>query len=57
MVDYEVMHIAIAPPANPDANLVRSVAAVINKSPYDTRLHSRGENTNFSRGRDYEVQD
>jgi hypothetical protein len=38
MADYEVMHIAIAPPANPDANLVRSVATVINKSPYDTRL-------------------
>lgn len=43
MADYEVMHIAIAPPANPDANLVRSVAAVINKSPYDTRLLLAGE--------------
>jgi hypothetical protein len=38
MADYEVMHIAVAPPANLDANLVRSVATVINKSPYDTRL-------------------
>jgi hypothetical protein len=43
MADYEVMHIAIAPPANPDANLVRSVATVINKSPYDTRLLLAGE--------------
>jgi hypothetical protein len=43
MADHEVMHIAIAPPANPDANLVRSVATVINKSPYDTRLLLAGE--------------
>ena len=43
MADYEVMHVAIAPPANPDGNLVRSVATVINKSPYDTRLLLAGE--------------
>jgi hypothetical protein len=43
MADYEVMHIAIAPPANPDVNLVRSVATVINKNPYDTRLLLAGE--------------
>ena len=43
MADYEVMHIAIAPPANPDANLVRNVATVINKSHYDTRLLLAGQ--------------
>jgi hypothetical protein len=43
MADYEVMHIAVAPPANLDANLLRSVATVINKSPYDTRLLLAGE--------------
>lgn len=43
MADYEIVHIAIAPPANLDANLVRNVATVINKSPYDTRLLLTGE--------------
>ncbi len=43
MADYEVIHIAVAPPANLDANLVNSVATVINKSPYDTRLLLAGE--------------
>jgi len=38
MADNEVIHIAVAPPANLDANLVRSVATVINKSPSHTRL-------------------
>ena len=38
MTDYEVIHIAVAPPANLDENLVRSVATIINKSPYQTRL-------------------
>jgi len=43
MADYEVMHIAVAPPTNLDANLVKSVATVINKSPYHTRLLLAGE--------------
>jgi len=43
MADSEMIHVAAAPPANLDANLVRSVAAVINKSPYDTRLVLTGE--------------
>jgi hypothetical protein len=43
MTDYELMHIAVAPPANPDENLVRSVATVINKSSYDTRLLLAGK--------------
>ncbi len=38
MAEYEVMHIAVAPPGNLDADLVGSVATVISKSPYDTRL-------------------
>jgi hypothetical protein len=43
MTDYEKIHIAVAPPANLDANLVRSVATVINKSPAQTRLLLAGE--------------
>jgi len=43
MADHDVMHIAVAPPANLDANLVRSVATVINKSPSYTRLLLAGE--------------
>lgn len=43
MADYEVIHVAVASPATLDANLVKSVAAVINKSPYDTRLLLAGE--------------
>jgi hypothetical protein len=43
MTDYEVIHIAVEPPANLDANLVRSVATVINKSPSQTRLLLAGE--------------
>jgi len=43
MADYEEIHIAVAPPANLDANLVRSVATVINKSPSQTRLLLAGE--------------
>jgi len=43
MTDYEVIYIAVDPPANLDANLVRSVATVINKSPSHTRLLLAGE--------------
>jgi hypothetical protein len=43
MTDYEVIHVAIAPPANLDANLVTSVAAVINKGLSQTRLLLAGE--------------
>ena len=43
MTDYEIIHIAVAPPANLDANLVGSVATVINKSPSQTRLLLAGE--------------
>jgi len=43
MIDYEVMHIAVAPSTNLDANLVRSVATIIGKSPSQTRLLLAGE--------------
>lgn len=43
MAHYDVMHVAIAPPAPLDASLVGSVAAIINKNPYDTRLLLTGE--------------
>jgi hypothetical protein len=42
-MDYEVVHIAVAPPAHPDEKLVSSVAAVIGKSPTHTRLLLAGE--------------
>lgn len=42
-MDYEVVHIAVAPPARLDEDLVNSVAAVINKSPTHTRLSLAGE--------------
>src|SRR5512136_591858 len=43
MTDHEVIHIAVAPPASLDANLVRSVATAINESPFQTRLLLAGE--------------
>jgi hypothetical protein len=43
MVDHEVVHIAVAPPARADEELVSSVAAVINKSASYTRLLLAGE--------------
>jgi hypothetical protein len=43
MADNEVIYIAIAPPANPDENLVRSVAAIFDKTSYDTRPLISGE--------------
>ena len=43
MADYEIMHIAIAPPADLDANLVRNVATVINESPSYARLLLAGQ--------------
>jgi hypothetical protein len=43
MTDHEVIHIAVAPPAKFDTNLVRNVATIINKSPSQTRLLLAGE--------------
>jgi hypothetical protein len=43
MPDNEVIYIAIAPPADPDDNLVRDIADILDKPPYDTRLLIAGE--------------
>jgi hypothetical protein len=43
MTDDEVIHIAVAPPANLNANLLRSVATVLKKDPFQTRLLLAGE--------------
>jgi hypothetical protein len=43
MADDEAMYIAVAPMANPDASLVKSVAAIINRGLYDTHLLLAGE--------------
>jgi hypothetical protein len=43
VADYEVVHIAVAPPAKLDEKLVSSVAVVINKSQTYTRLLLAGE--------------
>jgi len=43
MADDEELYIAVAPPADLDANLVKSVAAIINRGPYDTRLLLSGK--------------
>jgi hypothetical protein len=38
MADDEEMYVAVAPAADPGAELVKSVAALINRGPYDTRI-------------------
>ena len=38
MTNPEVVHVAIAPPDIPDADMIQKAAAFINKSLYDTRL-------------------
>jgi hypothetical protein len=43
MDDEEEMYIAVAPVADPDAGLVKDVAAVISRGPYDARLLLAGE--------------
>jgi hypothetical protein len=43
MTDSHVVHVAVAPPTNPDADLVSGVAAAIGKSAYETRLLLAGE--------------
>jgi hypothetical protein len=43
MTDHDLIHIAVAPPANLDTALVSGVAAAINKTPYQTRLLLAGE--------------
>jgi hypothetical protein len=43
MDDDKITHVAVAPQANIDANLVKSVATVIKRSLYDTRLILSGK--------------
>jgi hypothetical protein len=43
VADDEIIHVAVAPPAGADASLVKNVAAIINRGPYDTRLLLAGE--------------
>ncbi len=43
MAEYEVVHVAIAPPPILEEELVKKVAAVIAKSPYEARLSLTGK--------------
>lgn len=43
MAGYEMVHVAIAPLDTLDENLLRKVANIVNKDPYDTRLLLAGE--------------
>ena len=43
MAEYEVVHVAIAPPAALEEELVKKVAAIIAKNPYETRLRLAGK--------------
>jgi hypothetical protein len=43
MAEYEVMHVAIAPPAMLEEELIKKVAAIIAKDPYETRLRLTGK--------------
>ena len=43
MAEYEVVHVAIAPPATLEEELIKKVAAIITKNPYETRLRLAGK--------------
>jgi hypothetical protein len=43
MAEYEVVHVAIAPPAMLEEELVTKVATIISKNLYETRLHLTGK--------------
>ena len=43
MAGNEIVHLAIAPPDTCEANLIKKVAAVVNKDLYETRLLLAGE--------------
>ena len=43
MAEYEVVHVAIAPPATLEEELIKKVAAIIAKNPYETRLRLAGK--------------
>lgn len=39
----EIVHVAVAPPATLDEELVKKVSAIVGKSPYETRLRLTGK--------------
>ncbi|MBM4446133.1 MAG: hypothetical protein FJ023_02110 [Chloroflexi bacterium] len=43
MAEHEVVHVAIAPPATLEEELVKKVAAIVAKNPYETRLRLTGK--------------
>jgi hypothetical protein len=43
MAEYEIVHVAIAPPATLEEELIKKVAAIIAKNPYETRLRLAGK--------------
>ena len=43
MAEYEVVHVAIAPPATLEEELIKKVAAIVAKNPYETRLRLAGK--------------
>jgi len=38
MAGYEVVHVAVAAPNIPEADLIKKIATIVNKDPYQTRL-------------------
>ena len=43
MAEREVVHVAIAPPATLEEELVKKVAVIVSKTPYETRLSLTGK--------------
>lgn len=43
MASYEVVHVAVAPPERLDANLIKKVAAIVDRDLYGTRLLLAGK--------------
>jgi len=43
MAEYEVVHVAIAPPATLEEELIKKVAVIVAKNPYETRLRLTGK--------------
>ena len=43
MVSNEIVHVAVAPPARLEENLIKQVAAIVNKNLYETRLLLSGK--------------
>ncbi len=43
MVASDIVHVLVAPPDNIETNLVKQVAVIINKDPYETRLLLSGK--------------